>query len=175
MSDSRLFLLRHAKAGNHEAADDHARTLTERGKRDAARLGNFLKTQPFAKELPQVLCSTAARTRETYDALCEGLGVKLSVTYEKSLYLADPEDILAALQAQEGASPMLVIGHNPGIHQCCLLLADAADPELLKDLRFRFPTAAMAEFSISLPWKNLKPGTAVLEAFHLSHRESAED
>ncbi|MBN8530943.1 MAG: histidine phosphatase family protein [Alphaproteobacteria bacterium] len=174
MSSSRLFLLRHAKAGHPGAADDHARPLTERGKRDAARLGSFLKNQSFAKEKPSVLCSDAARTRQTYDALCEGLGQALSVSYDPRLYLAGPNEIITLLQGQTAPS-LLVIGHNPGIHQCCLLLAGAADPELLKDLRFRFPTAAMAEFSLGVSWRDLEPGAVRLEAFHLSHRESAED
>jgi Phosphohistidine phosphatase SixA len=59
-----LVVLRHAKAVHTLGLADLDRTLTDRGRRDAAAAGAWLRAQGL---LPaQVLCSPAQRTRETF-------------------------------------------------------------------------------------------------------------
>ncbi len=58
----RLILLRHAKAiGQIAGLDDRDRTLADRGRSDAIRIGQFLREEDSVPQL--VLCSTAMRTR----------------------------------------------------------------------------------------------------------------
>ena len=82
----------------------------------------------------EILCSTASRAQET----CARLGLPLAPRLIASLYMAEPEDMLAALRMAE-AETVLMIGHNPGIAEFAarLLVEPPAHP------RFDdFPTGA---------------------------------
>src|ERR1700754_2302322 len=78
-----LVLLRHAKAEHPEVGSDFDRRLTTRGKADAAAAGVWLAAEGIRPEL--VLCSAAARTRETWDAVADALPAP-EVRFELSLY-----------------------------------------------------------------------------------------
>ncbi|MBM3519099.1 MAG: histidine phosphatase family protein, partial [Alphaproteobacteria bacterium] len=67
-----IFLLRHAKTVRQVAADesDFDRPLTPRGVRACAIMGQFLRDQG----IETVLCSPAARTRETLGRLAPHAG-----------------------------------------------------------------------------------------------------
>ena len=74
----RLFLLRHTKAEREvPGIDDEARALAPRGRQDAARIGRFLREEAYVADL--VLCSTAAKTRQTLELLLPELGVRPAV------------------------------------------------------------------------------------------------
>jgi phosphohistidine phosphatase len=164
----RLLLLRHAKA---EQADkeDHARELTKRGRKDAAHMGAWLQKNGFTPDL--VLCSTSARTRETWALVSEELGASVKVEFLKPLYLAPAKTIPTIIQNSEGdARTLLMIGHNPGTEETAAALARRAQD---KDERHRFdammvkfPTAALAilDFDIA-QWRDLKPSGGVLTNF----------
>ena len=164
----RLLLLRHAKAEG-QAADDRQRALVDRGKKDAARMGRFLREERYAPDL--VLCSDSKRTRETLDLLLPELGAKPQVQFLHELYLAEPELILAVIRgAPDKIDAVMVVGHNPGLEQCALVLASVP---LEKKLRKRydtmdekFPTCALAviDFGAS-KWSNVRAGMGDLHAF----------
>jgi len=115
-----------------------------------------------------VLCSTAQRTRETLDLLLAAWTKKPAIRYERELYLADWPVLLASLKkAPARASPLLLVGHNPGIEH--LALALALQPEglaaraRLQRLTQKFPTAALAVLDFDIPsWRALKPGMGQL-------------
>ena len=132
MATRRLVLLRHAKSDWHSGArSDFDRPLNARGRRDAPRVGRWLQANA---ELPErILCSSAARTRETLDGVFEGAGwseAETDVNYRDNLYLASERTIVeSALEALDEASPVMVVGHNPGmdlalIHFCPEVRAD---------------------------------------------------
>ena len=163
-----LLLLRHAKAEG-QAADDRQRALVDRGRKDAARMGRFLRDEAYIPDL--VLCSDAKRTRETVDLLLPELGAKPQVQFLRELYLAEPEVILAVIRGTlDKVGEMMVVGHNPGLEQCALVLASVP---LEKKLRKRydtmdekFPTCALAviDFGAS-KWSNVRTGMGDLHAF----------
>jgi phosphohistidine phosphatase len=67
-----LILIRHAKSDwEHPALDDHDRPLNARGQRSAPRIGAWLAAQGLAPDA--VLCSTARRTRETWQGIATRL------------------------------------------------------------------------------------------------------
>ena len=130
----KLILLRHAKSGWDEAeTDDHQRTLTGRGREDAARIGAWLRARGH---LPtRTLCSDAHRTAQTF----EGLGLDGGeVTLRPDLYLAPAETILTVAR-HTLTDVLMIVAHNPGIGRAAQLAAGDAP----KHAKFaKFPTGA---------------------------------
>lgn len=153
-----LSILRHAKA-QAEGDSDHARALTERGHADAARMGETLKA---AGNLPQiVLCSDAVRTRQTL----ESLGLTLPTQLSSTLYLASAGELFAALQQCDNAvQHVMLVGHNPGVHELVVtLMGEAVHEEDVQQLALKFPTCALAQLTVALPhWRDLQPHSATL-------------
>lgn len=136
-----LVLFRHAKAvRHHEAPTDRDRALTVRGRQDAAQAAARLAGAGFSPEA--VLVSPSARTRETW-AVAEALKGDIAAEYREPLYLADAHDILREAE-ETGAARVLVIGHNPGLHDLACALARAGAPEVLARMHEHFPTSAIA-------------------------------
>ena len=67
-----LVIMRHAKA-ERTAATDHARQLTDRGRRDAVAAGQMLAQSGASLEL--ALVSTAARAQETWSGVMRGMQI----------------------------------------------------------------------------------------------------
>lgn len=148
----RLILMRHAKSDWSEPAlSDHARHLNARGRQSAEALGDWLRRETLQPD--HVLCSDAARTRETLSLL--GLD-NVETTFLHTLYLAEPEVMEAALHERK-EDCILMIAHNPG----CAMLAETllAKPPEHPDF-FRYPTGAtlVASFEIT-SWRQLRSGT----------------
>lgn len=109
----RLILIRHAKSGwDDAAADDHDRALTDRGRKAAKKIGAWLAQNSYIPDV--LLVSDAARTVETHQHLCKGLGQVPNTTFHPLLYHAAPDTILD-LAKRETAQTICVIAHNPGI------------------------------------------------------------
>jgi phosphohistidine phosphatase len=149
-----LIVLRHAKAAAGIGMADADRPLTARGRRDATAAGEHLRDLDLMPQL--VLCSPAVRTRQTLDAL--RLGSDSTVSYERRIYHNDVDLLFDLIKTVTGeAESVLVIGHNPALHQ---LVADLGAPEL-----DRFPTSACAVLTIEGAWAGLAPGGAVLSSY----------
>jgi len=162
----RLLLLRHAKSDWSKETDDHGRALSERGRKAAPLMARYIRSKDY---LPQaVLCSTAERTRETLDLLLAAWTKKPAIRYERELYLADWPVLLASLKrASSRASPLLLVGHNPGIEQLALALAlqpkGLVERGRLQRLTQKFPTGALAVLDFDIAsWRFLKPGLGQL-------------
>ncbi len=106
--------------------------------------------------------------RETLDLLLAAWRKKPELRYERAVYLADWPVLLANLKkAPARASPLLFVGHNPGIEQLAIALAvqpkDAQERARLQRLNQKFPTAALAVFDFEITsWRNLKAGSGQL-------------
>ena len=147
----RLILVRHAKSDWSAALEDHARPLNKRGRRSAPLIGGWLREKGYRPE--EVICSDAARTRETF----AGLGVDAPVSYTRCLYHAEAPEILEVLRGAS-AGTVALIGHNPGIGDFAgrIVVRPPAHP------RFHdYPTAAtlVAEFDIDR-WRDADFGMA---------------
>jgi len=163
----RLFLLRHAKSDWPDNLGDHERPLTQRGRDVAPRMGMFMHKRGYVPA--KILCSTAARTRETLDLLLGTLGDDIDVAYERALYLPAWQVLLANVQAA-AATPLLLIGHNPGMEELASALAatpqNDAERMRLKKLRNKFPTAALAVLDFDVAqWSAIRAGTGTLIDF----------
>lgn len=164
----RLVLLRHAKSAWPDLPD-HERPLAKRGRRDAPAAGRWLRGAGFIPD--RVLCSTACRTRETWQLMVPELGADPPpVSYEDQVYDAHGETLLRlARQAGPETASMMIIGHNPGVQDLALMLAASPDGDIDAGLTHRaaakFPTAAIAVLAFAGAWSRLGPGGAQLIAF----------
>ena len=143
---------------------DHARPLNPRGRFAAVAMRRAMQELGLAPDL--VLVSSARRTRQTLEALEPWDDTPL-VEAMDALYLADPPKLLAALHAvPETVRSVLLIGHNPGMHELAVLLAGSggAGPAAQR-LTQAFLTAALAEFAIAGPWFGLDAGGGRLLRF----------
>ena len=163
-SERTLLLLRHAKSRWAEPrTGDFDRPLAPRGRRSAPLVGAEMVRRGW---LPQrVLCSPARRTRETWDLVAAVLR-PVPATFEPALYLAAPA---ALLRLVRGTPPevgcLLLIGHNPGLQELGLLLADPASGDAVGRLRAKLPTAGLAVLRLAEPWSAVAACSLRLEAF----------
>lgn len=163
-----IFALRHAKASvGTSDMSDHERPLAPPGVIGSHIIGNYMKKQGLMPSF--TLCSTSTRTRETYTYLCESYGSALPVSYTDRLYLANAPEINKEIQSVgEDCHSVMLIGHNPGIHQFSLFMVGKGDREALEELEIHFPTAALAIIRLAnKPWKELEQGDGYLEEFIL--------
>jgi phosphohistidine phosphatase len=170
----RLMLLRHAKAEKAESGmGDHERRLNARGQSDTVLIGAYMARHALIPDA--VMVSTARRTRETWERLAPALSDPPPATYEDRLYNAGAEAILAVVKATAPAvRTLLVIGHNPGLHDLARLLIASGDVEARERLNEGLPTAGLAviEFAAET-WRKLHPQGGRLERF-VSPRSLAE-
>jgi phosphohistidine phosphatase len=150
----RLHLLRHAKSSRDEGVEDKERPLSRRG-RDASRhIGETLQKGIGPVDL--VLCSSSLRTRETAELALAGFAPWPRILFEDRLYLADVKALLRRLtQLDEKAGSVLVIGHNPGLHELAITLAAPDSPRHPALASGKFPTGARASFAIDGTWAAL--------------------
>ncbi|MGY0023010.1 SixA phosphatase family protein [Streptomyces sp. cg35] len=157
----RIVLFRHAKA-DWPQVSDHERPLAERGRKDAPIAGRKLADSGIALDL--ALCSTAARTRETWKLAVSELPERPRTVYEERIYEASPGELIAVLnETPDDVRDAVLIGHNPGVHGLAEVLAGDGEADALRRMnRGGFPTAAFAVLSFTGSWKSLEPGTATL-------------
>jgi phosphohistidine phosphatase len=153
-----LHLLRHAKSGAKEDVDDHQRPLSRRGRKTARRVGKNLSPKLGAIDL--VLCSSARRTRETLDLVLDefsrGPRTLPRISIEDELYLATREKLAARLGRLDPRDVnVLLIGHNPGLHELAVALADETSPAFRALASGKFPTAAYVSFRVPADWSVL--------------------
>ncbi|MFF4321737.1 SixA phosphatase family protein [Streptomyces sp. NPDC001568] len=160
----RIALLRHAKADWPQVAD-HERPLAERGRKDSPAVGLKLAESGISFDL--ALCSTAARTRETWKLAVQELPHRPRTSYEERLYDASLGELIALLnETSDEVRDLLVIGHNPGMHALAdALCARAEGDALARMTRTGFPTAALAVVSFTGSWKSLEHGVGTLLDF----------
>jgi phosphohistidine phosphatase len=163
-----LILLRHAKAAPKAATgSDHDRPLTGAGQRAATAMGQAMRKAGLAPDV--VLVSSALRTQQTFEAL-ESAAVWdewPNIDSLPVLYMAPPHQIRDMLRSlPETVRSALVVGHNPGLHELALSLTAplSSQPDLAR-LSQGFPTASLAEFLVTTPWRRLGPGATTLQRF----------
>ncbi len=155
-----LLVLRHAKsAWDTDAETDFDRPLAKRGKKDAPRMGKWLREHELIPD--HVVCSPAERTRQTAVAVCKPLGVdKKSICWEAQIYMGTTEALLEVLgDCPPAAGMVMIVGHNPGLEDLveylCGVVEVPADGKLL-------PTATLAYLEMPDAWDSLAAGSARL-------------
>lgn len=149
----RLMLLRHAKTETDAPSGrDQDRRLDERGHRDAAMIGGWLGRHPPFPDLVQV--SPAVRAKQTWELAWEVMKAhapKPQVEFVPDLYGAEPAQILESIRTASVSDPrlLMVVGHNPGMHELALMLAGSGDAAGRQALADNLPTSGLAVFDFA--------------------------
>jgi phosphohistidine phosphatase len=148
----RLMLLRHAKTEhNAPSGQDQDRRLDERGRLDAAAIGSWIGRHPPVPDA--VLVSTAVRAHQTWEIAGEAIkdtagepAARPRVEFLDDLYGAEPAQLLQIIRLAEVTDPkhLLVVGHNPGMHELALALTGSGDAAAKKAIEDNLPTAGLA-------------------------------
>lgn len=162
-----MIVMRHATASSG-GGRDHDRTLTSRGHDEARRVGLSIRSRGPIPE--RVLCSSALRCRETWQALSASIDSIATVDFEDALYNASPESILHCLAGVVDEQSVLILAHNPGVSMFALELA-RGDEKSVTRLRAGFAPAAIACFEIEGPWSLLSSSSARLTRFERTPTE----
>lgn len=161
----KLLLLRHAKSSwDDSTLSDHARPLNRRGLQAAEAMRGMVRTMGLQPDL--ALVSSSRRTLQTLEALAPW-DRPPAVRPMDALYLASAADIVDVIGGvEETVGCLLVVGHNPGLHEAAVRFAGAGqvlDRELAQ-LHASFPTGALAVFGCPL-WSGVGHGQLTLERF----------
>ena len=103
-----------------------------------------------------MLVSHAVRARQTWDIAWETMKDRVAapqVEILPELYGADPAQILETIRtATIPANPkqLLLVGHNPGMHEIALMLIGGGDPAGARALADNLPTAGLAIFDFDV-------------------------
>ena len=157
-----LVLLRHAKAETPGERPDHERRLTTTGEADAGAAGAWLAGEGIHPQL--VICSTATRTRQTWQGVSVALGgADPEVHYEDRLYEGGRTEVFDLLRAvPDDVGTVLVVGHNPTVSDVSVLLRNSLGDAMPAGLK----TSGLAVHRTEHPWSQTEPGSAGLVREH---------
>jgi phosphohistidine phosphatase len=159
-----LLVLRHAKTEDvRPGSKDSERRLTPDGERHALELGDYLRAQGITVDA--VLCSSAARARQTLELL--KLGDQLDpdrVEIADRFYNVGTDTLINAVrELPDDCHVALLVGHAPGAPSVVYELADptTSRPEALGAIEGRFPAAALAQLEFDGDWSGIEAGSLV--------------
>ncbi len=151
----RLMLLRHAKTEpDAPSGRDQDRRLDDRGHMDAAQMGDWIATHPPVPDM--ALVSPAVRAKQTWELAWDAMKDRVKppqVAFVPDLYGADPAQLLEIIRtATIPADPktLLLVAHNPGMHEVALMLAGGGDSAAAKALADNLPTSGLAVFDFDV-------------------------
>lgn len=150
-----LYILRHAKSDwESGATTDGERPLNKRGRKDAPRIGNWMREHYLYPGL--VLCSPALRARETLDAVAEELQLPPErIRIVDELYMANLGTLLKILRdIPEDSDSIMLVGHNPGLDDLVAYLSHETLP--LTESGKLMTTATLAHFKLPDNWTELE-------------------
>lgn len=166
----RLLLLRHAKTENDAPSGrDQDRRLDNRGRLDAAEIGGWIARHPPFPE--SVLVSSAVRANQTWELAWQAMQDLVPPPHVEllpELYAADPAQLLEAVHAAVATDPkvLMLVGHNPGMHELALMLTGGGDAAGRKELGDNLPTSGLAIFEFEIDdWSEVAFRRGRLERF----------
>lgn len=160
----RLILFRHAKSDRPTGVEDHERPLSPRGRKASSLMGGYMVEEGLVPD--HVLVSTARRTQETWDLAGSAFAQDIARTDEQRLYDASADKILEVIrQTPSDIRTLLVVGHNPGLHELALQLTGTRGPDVSR-LRRKYPTAGLVVIDFDIErWSKADAGIGRLDRF----------
>jgi phosphohistidine phosphatase len=140
---------------------DIERILTSHGIDQAKRVGNYL-IQTGA-DIDLAFCSIAKRTQMSLLTV-QVVGTSIHKTeYIQKLYNASAGDILHFIQKSD-AENIMVVAHNPGIHELARTLVGDGDKEKIEKLNIFYSPGTLSVINCPVKkWKDIQPGQNTLE------------
>lgn len=121
-----LFLIRHAHSGRKSGvSDDAKRSLSDRGRAEAAEMGRRLKTKGV--NFDAFYSSVAKRAYETAEIVAKETGFPVeNIIRDEEFYTFDVEKLLSAVRSvDDGFSTVAVFCHNFAVSGVANMLAGA--------------------------------------------------
>jgi phosphohistidine phosphatase len=159
-----LLVLRHAQTeDSRPGSKDSERRLTPDGERHALDVGDYLRSQGITVD--SVLCSSAARARQTLDLLRLGdLLPPDRVEIADRFYNAGTDTLINAIrELPDDCHVALLVGHAPGAPGVVYELTDptSSTPGAVSAIEGRFPASALARLDFEGDWSQVEAGSLV--------------
>lgn len=162
-----LILLRHAEAAEPQSGKDVERPLTARGRGMAMWVGNELTKKGVRPDF--ILASSAQRTKETCQLVQEAWVPDFypQAFFDPAIYRADAHECLEMIAMQdEMHHSVMMIGHNPTIHQLALLLCGPGQTQKSPEIAHSFPPTSCAVLTFEKDlWVHIHKGSGTLVDF----------
>jgi phosphohistidine phosphatase len=161
----RLLLLRHAKTERAKPGErDRDRELTPRGRTDASTIGAYMARHGFVPDL--ALVSPATRAEETWTLIAAALAEPPRVIKERLLYNAGADRLDGVIREAGEARALLVVGHNPGLHDLAVALIASGDTTARERVNDKLPTSGLVVIDLPFDdWSRLNAKAGRLERF----------
>jgi phosphohistidine phosphatase len=161
----RLMLLRHAKTERAEPGQrDRDRKLVKRGRSDAETIASYMAHHDLTPDL--ALVSSARRTQETWELIANGFRKTPPHIDEERIYNASTDVLMTLIGKTRGAQSLLIVGHNPGLHEVALHLVASGDIAMRERLAEKLPTSGLVIIDFAFDaWSKLHPQSGRLEHF----------
>lgn len=118
-----LYLLRHGKAEDRNPEGDTARELVEKGREQARKAGNLVRSLGKPPEI--VLTSPYARARQTAEEFCSAAGLPGPVIQGWLGCGMEPETALRELAGYAEFRRVCLVGHEPCLSELVAFLIGA--------------------------------------------------
>lgn len=163
----RLMLLRHAKSNRPAGIEDHERPLAKRGRLESPWMGRYMAEEGLRPDLAVV--STSRRTQETWELARPAFAGTIIQHDERRIYHASADAILAVIrETAPGTDVLLLVGHNPSLHNLALDLIGQARQSDLARLHRKFPTAGLVVIDFDIEsWDQASVAGGQLERFEM--------
>ncbi len=155
-----LYIIRHAKSSwDLTDLDDFSRPLSERGEKDAPRMGKRLKEKSVIADA--IITSPAVRALSTAEKIAKTLDFPPGVIHQnKKMYHASADTLLyIILGIADKNDCVFMVGHNPGLTEFSNALQE---DERIDNL----PTAGVMAIAFDAEsWSSIKWGSGKLLFF----------
>ena len=154
-----LFLIRHAKSSwGDTALPDKDRPLSDRGRRDAPKMGERLAKRDVKPDL--ILSSPAMRALKTAEIIAKKLDYRRKdIVVDDRFYAVAADDLLDVIhKLDDKLERVMLFGHNPELTELAHRLSSKIT---------HMPTCAVAEFTFDAKsWSKIgkvKPAKVALD------------
>lgn len=154
----KVLLMRHAKSSwSNPGLRDFDRPLNKRGKKDAPRMGKYLKELQLIPN--QIFSSPAERAKSTILKVVKELELPISqITWDENLYFNGAQSYLDVIQyADDSSDVVMTVGHNPMTEDAISALSGHTSAKAIKTA-----TIACFEFNVDW-WKDVQFGPDALK------------
>jgi len=161
----RLLLLRHSKTERPEPGErDGDRKLMPRGRADAPLIGAYMARHRLIPDL--VLVSPAQRTIETWALVGAAFSKTPRMLKDDRIYNAGAQTLADLVRKTDDARSLLLVGHNPGLHDLATELIGSGDVEARESLNEKLPTSGLVVIDFAFDhWSELHDSSGRLERF----------
>lgn len=147
----KVLLMRHAKSSwENPGLRDFDRPLNKRGKKDAPRMGQYLKELQLIPD--QIFSSPAQRAKSTILKVIEELDLPVSkIVWDENLYFNGSQAYIDAIRnANDSSEIVMTVGHNPMTEDAISALSGNT-----AEKRIKTATIACFEFEVD-SWKHVQ-------------------